>query len=313
MTTPPSAIAADVRSLDGLRAQAARDPKAAVREAAKAFETLFMQEVMKSMRSATLRSGLLDSDGEKLGTELFDQQMATRLAGMPGGLADVLARQLERQLGLAMSTPGSAGAPVQGPSGSPADAALRRLRPTLPAAPAPATAPAAAAGADAGATRPARNASEAFVQQHTEAARRVARSTGLPAEFMIGQAALESGWGRREIRHADGRTAHNLFGIKAGAGWRGPVAEVMTTEYVDGQPRKVMARFRAYASYEESFADYARLIGGNPRYAGVIANGGTVAGFAQNLQKAGYATDPAYADKLARVINTTLRLQRSLA
>lgn len=151
------------------------------------------------------------------------------------------------------------------------------------------------------------------MQQHTEAARRVARSTGLPAEFMIGQAALESGWGRREIRHPDGRTAHNLFGIKAGAGWRGPVAEVMTTEYVDGQPKRVMARFRAYASYEESFADYARLMRDNPRYAGVLANGGTVAGFAENLQRAGYATDPAYADKLARVINTTLRLQRSLA
>jgi flagellar protein FlgJ len=302
MPTPPSSIAGDIRSLDSLRAQAARDPKAAVREAAKAFETLFMQEVMKGMRSATLRSGLLDSDGEKLGTELLDQQMASRLAGMPGGLADMLARQLERQLGIATAAPGGAAA------GTPVSPVLRGLRPV------PAVGPAAAPGVDAaGAARPVRNASEAFVQQHTEAARRVERSTGLPAEFMIGQAALESGWGRREIRHPDGRTAHNLFGIKAGAGWRGPVAEVMTTEYVDGQPKRVMARFRAYASYEESFADYARLMRDNPRYAGVLANGGTVAGFAENLQRAGYATDPAYADKLARVINTTLRLQRSLA
>jgi flagellar protein FlgJ len=305
MPTPPSSIAGDIRSLDSLRAQAARDPKAAVREAAKAFETLFMQEVMKGMRSATLRSGMLDSEGEKLGTELLDQQMATRLAGMPGGLADMLARQLERQLGVATAAPGGAAAAG---GAAPASPVLRGLRP------APAAGPVAAPGVEAaGAGRLARNASEAFVQQHTEVARRVERSTGLPAEFMIGQAALESGWGRREIRHADGRTAHNLFGIKAGAGWRGPVAEVMTTEYVDGQAKRVMARFRAYASYEESFADYARLMRGNPRYAGVIANGGTVAGFAENLQKAGYATDPAYADKLARVINTTLRLQRSLA
>jgi flagellar protein FlgJ len=161
--------------------------------------------------------------------------------------------------------------------------------------------------------RPPQKAAAAFVQQHNEAARRVQEQTGLPAEFMIGQAALESGWGRREILHADGSTSHNLFGIKAGAGWRGPVAEVMTTEYVGGRPQKVTARFRAYASYEESFADYARLMQQNPRYAGVIANGSTVSGFAQSLQKAGYATDPAYAEKLTQVINTTLRLQRSLS
>ena len=130
---------------------------------------------------------------------------------------------------------------------------------------------------------------------------------------MISQAALETGWGRRDIRNADGSTSHNLFGIKAGASWKGPVAEVVTTEYIDGRAQKVTARFRAYSSYAESFADYARLMKTNSRYAPVIAHGGTAAGFAQNLQRAGYATDPAYADKLTRVINTTLRLQRSQA
>lgn len=282
MPLPTQSLAGDVRSLDALRTKAAGDPKGAVREAAKAFETLFMQEVLKSMRTATLRSGLLDSDTGQLGTEMLDQQMATRLSGMPGGLADMIARQLERQLGLAP--------------------------PTSPAQPAP------AAGID---TRvpvgPPQKAAAAFVQQHTETARRVQQHTGLPAEFMIGQAALESGWGRREILRADGSTSHNLFGIKATPGWKGPIAEVTTTEYVNGRPQKVTARFRAYSSYEESFADYARLMKDNPRYAGVIANGGTVAGFAQNLQRAGYATDPAYAEKLTRVINTTLRLQRSQA
>ena len=131
---------------------------------------------------------------------------------------------------------------------------------------------------------------------------------------MVAQAAHESGWGRREIKNADGSTSFNVFGIKAGAGWKGPVAEVTTTEYEGGVARKVTAKFRAYSSYEESFKDYARLMKDSPRYSQVMASASTgsatPAGFAQGLQRAGYATDPAYADKLTRVINTTLRLQR---
>jgi flagellar protein FlgJ len=127
---------------------------------------------------------------------------------------------------------------------------------------------------------------------------------------MVAQAAHESGWGRREIVHADGTPSHNLFGIKAGAGWNGPVAEVTTTEYIGGVARKVTAKFRAYASYAESFADYARLMTNSPRYA-AVGQADTPREFAQSLQRAGYATDPAYADKLTAVINTTLRLQRT--
>ena len=148
--------------------------------------------------------------------------------------------------------------------------------------------------------------------RHNDAAEAAERETGIPAAFILSQAAHESGWGRREIRNADGTSSHNVFGIKAGRGWTGRVAEVMTTEYVDGQPRKVMAKFRAYASPEEAFRDYAKLIKESPRYAKVVEQGGTAQGFAVNLQRAGYATDPAYADKLGRVINTTLRLQRTL-
>jgi len=153
-------------------------------------------------------------------------------------------------------------------------------------------------------------AAAAFVREHQAAAEAVAATSGIPAAFMVAQAAHESGWGRREIRHADGSPSHNLFGIKAGAGWSGPVAEVTTTEYVDGAPHKVTARFRAYASYAESFADYARLMQTSPRYQ-AVREADTAGEFAQGLQRAGYATDPRYAEKLTRVINTTLRLQRS--
>jgi flagellar protein FlgJ len=273
-----SALAGDARSIDALRAHAATDPKAAIKDAAKQFEALFMQQLMKSMREATLASGLAENEGTKLGTEMLDSQFALKMTGLPGGLADAIARQLERQ--------------------------------TASAAPVPAAAATAPAG---GAPIKLSSAQSDFVRQHAAAAQRAEAETGIPAVFLVAQAAHESGWGKREIRNVDGTSAHNLFGIKAGAGWKGPVAEVTTTEFDGGVARKVTARFRAYASTDEAFADYAKLMRTSTRYADVLAQARTPAGFAGALQRAGYATDPAYADKLTRTINSTLRLQRAAA
>ena len=139
------------------------------------------------------------------------------------------------------------------------------------------------------------------VWTHAEAA---SQATGIPAHFMIAQAALESGWGRHEIRHADNRPSFNLFGIKAGENWKGPVVETVTTEYINGVPQKMVEKFRAYNSYAEGFQDYANLLLNNPRYAAVLKNQDAAA-FAQGLQQAGYATDPMYADKLIRIINSS--------
>ena len=275
---PTAGLAGDAQSLAALRTRANADPKTAVREVAKQFEALFMQELMKSMRAATLSSGMLDNEGSKLGTDLLDQQFATQMTGLPGGLSGAIERQLQRQMGL---TPESTALPVANPLQS--ERAVRI---------------------------PDRSAA-GFVQQHTQAAQAAESATGIPAAFMIGQAAHESGWGRREIRHADGTPSHNLFGIKAGADWKGAVAETVTTEFVDGRAIKTVARFRAYASHAESFADYARLMKNSPRYQQVLAQAQDAGSFASGLQRAGYATDPAYADKLTRVINTTLRLQRA--
>jgi flagellar protein FlgJ len=283
-TARTESLASDARSIDALRNAAARDPKAAVKEAAKQFEAIFMQQLMKSMRDATLSSGMLDNAATKMGTEMLDTQFAAQMTGLPGGLADLIARQLERQMGVT-------------------------------AAPGAAAKPAAAAGAQAVQTGEAKITPQqaAFVNSHADAARAAQAATGIPAAFMIAQAAHESGWGQRDIRNADGSSSHNLFGIKAGAGWKGAVAEVTTTEYVDGQARKVTAKFRAYASADESFRDYAKLMKDSPRYARVLADAASANGFAQGLQRAGYATDPGYADKLTRVINTTLRVQRAVA
>jgi flagellar protein FlgJ len=143
---------------------------------------------------------------------------------------------------------------------------------------------------------------EAFVQRLLQHAQAASASTGIPARFMLGQAALETGWGKAEIRGADGQNSHNLFGIKAGASWKGQTVDIVTTEYVNGKPQKQVESFRAYDSYADSFRDYANLLRGNARYQNVIAQGQDAAGFAQGLQQAGYATDPNYAQKLMSVI-----------
>ncbi len=284
---PSTGLAADSRSLAALRSEAARDPKTAAKEAAKQFEAIFMQELLKSMRAASAQTGLFDNEASKLGTEMLDGQMAVAFAGRPGGLSELIARQLERQMGLAPG-PIPKGKPLAVNAGSAAELAAPARETRIPD-----------------------RAAAAFVRQHEGAARAAEQATGIPAAFMIAQAAHESGWGRREIRHADGSSANNLFGIKAGTGWRGPVAEVATTEYVDGQPQRMVQRFRAYASPAESFADYAALMKSQPRYQAVLDAGSDAKAFAGSLQRAGYATDPRYADKLNGVIQTTLRLQRT--
>ncbi|WP_418316577.1 flagellar assembly peptidoglycan hydrolase FlgJ [Piscinibacter sakaiensis] len=289
--TADLALAGDSRSTDALKAKAARNPKEAIKDAAKQFEALFMQELMKSMRKATLATGMLDNDASRMGTEMLDQQFATQMTGMPGGLAAAIARQLERQMG------GGTAQPTEPPNGKLAGSSDIATPEEIARA-------AAAAGTG---TKQAD-----FVSQHNDAAEAAEAATGIPASFMVAQAAHESGWGKREIRNADGSTSFNVFGIKAGGSWTGKTAEVMTTEYVNGRPRKQVASFRSYNSYEEAFKDYAKLMKNSPRYSQVVANASTAQGFAQGLQRAGYATDPAYAAKLTQVINTTLRLQRVL-
>ena len=285
--TTNAGLAIDTRSLDSIRSRGISDPKGAAREAARQFEALFMNEMVKSMRAATPSSGLFeDNAGTQLSTEMLDREYASKLTGMKNGLSEAILRQLERQMGL---SPGPI--PVTGSANNTPEALSDKPQPT----------------------RIPQSGAAGFVQQHSAAAAKAERDTGIPAAFMVSQAALETGWGRKEIRHADGAPSFNLFGIKAGGSWKGPVAEITTTEYVGGKAQKVTAKFRAYGSYAEGFNDYARLMKDSPRYAQVVARAETATGFAQGLQRAGYATDPAYAEKLGKVINTTLRLQRSLA
>ena len=281
-------LAVDSTSLDQLNHLAGRDSRAAVRETARQFEALFMRELLKSMREATDSSGLMGDESAGLGTQMLDEQWALKMTGLPRGLGEMIERQL-----LLQTQPGAAGA-----AAGAAPAAALALPPASAAVRGPVAQPSATQAA--------------FVSQHRQVAQQVERESGIPASFMIGKAAHETGWGRIPIRNADGSDSFNLFGIKATSGWRGRVTEITTTEYVNGAPQRMVQRFRAYDSPLEAFRDYARLIGRSPRYAEVMQNLHSPRAFAQEVQQAGFATDPRYAEKLERMINATVNVKRAL-
>lgn len=284
MAIAPGGGIFDAAGLERLKHSARENSPEAIKAAATQFEALFLDMVMKSMREAAPAEGLFDSEQGRMMQGMLDQRYAQALASRGIGLADVLARQMTPK-----------GMPAEGANAAaPANPAIpatpdTSAMPAIPAVPSPAAAhalPAASAG---------------FAERLAPHAEAASAATGLPAKFLLAQAALESGWGKREIRHADGSPSHNVFGIKAGRGWDGKVAEVMTTEYIDGVAHKRVEKFRAYDSYAEAFADHARLLSSSPRYREVVA-ASDANGFAEALQKAGYATDPAYARKLKGVL-----------
>ena len=310
-TTPVPSVF-DVNSLTTLKAQVKSDDPEALRAAAKQFEGLFLQMVLKSMRDAMPREGLFDNDQSRMYEGLLDQQLALSMSNKgTTGLAAIIEKQLLRKAdpavefeqGLSLN-PDNPGFPLDPETLGRLDAQTRKellkaYEVLGNAAPASGRSQSAAVAAYAGTqgTDPATD----FVARLRPHAVAAERDTGIPAHFMVAQAALETGWGKAEPRFADGRQSFNLFGIKAGKGWKGAAVEAGTVEYVDGQAQRQTERFRAYGSYAEAFTDYARLLTESPRYSTAAASRDG-AGFARALQSAGYATDPQYAAKLERII-----------
>lgn len=310
----------DVNGLTDLKRQVREKSPQGIKAAAQQFEALFLQMVLKSMRDAMPREGMFDSEQSRMYESLLDQQLTQVLStkGRGVGLAALIEKQLSQtkqdpqvledlpllaasppiplgvrnglplslsnhQTGLAESGVHQT-AEVQAPTVS----GSQRVAPTIWGS---------------GSSRSARE----FVNQIWPHAYEVSQTTGIPAHFMVAQAALETGWGKSEPHFADGRSSHNLFGIKAGKNWTGPVLEATTTEFVQGVEQKQLESFRAYSSYAEAFRDYAQLLTANPRYAAVLGSQ-DASRFARGLQQAGYATDPMYASKLERIIaGNTLR------
>jgi flagellar protein FlgJ len=258
--------------------------------------------VMKSMREATPQEGMFDSEQSKTFTSMLDQQLTQNLAKRGVGLADMMIKQMSRSMG-AMPESSAPGRSEQLAALAEAAQAAGAVLPNARTPDAGASLGGIDAIASAARSRPRAAHVEAFQAKLSGYAEQASRETGIPAKFMLGQAALESGWGKRQITGADGTPSNNLFGMKATPGWKGRTVEAVTTEYVNGVPTTRREKFRAYDSPAESFADYARMLRTNPRYEQVLAGSRDAAGFAHGLQRAGYATDPMYAAKLTRIIN----------
>ena len=303
-----SKLAFDTKGLGDLKQSAKAGSPESLKTAATQFEAMFINMMMKSMRDATPAEGLTDNQQTKVFTSMLDQQLSQNLAKRGVGLADVLTRQLASQAAGAQALAIGGDQNVNTTSAMPAPRDAGELLGTPGALLHPSEVPT-SAGLSSGVSASGRTQAahvRSFQDKLAAHADQAAAATGIPAKFMLGQAALESGWGKREIKNSDGSSSHNLFGIKAGAGWKGKVATAVTTEYVNGVPHTKMEKFRAYDSYADSFKDYAKLLTNNPRYDKVLASAKDAAGFAHGLQKAGYATDPMYAAKLTRIIKHNL-------
>ena len=305
MTTTPasstdlsSRIAADASSLNSLKQAARENTPESVKEAAKQFEALFVNMMLKSMRDATPKEGMFDSEHSRTFTGMLDQQLSQKIANRGLGLADMLAKQMQGGMNAGVSPESLNLESGATKSGEVDEFSVLRNMSRNATAVSKAGMNSAVAPAQAEVPQNAREFT-AQMQAHAEAA---SQDSGIPAHLMLGQAALESGWGKRQIIGSDGTASNNLFGIKAGPNWKGKTVDAVTTEYINGVPQKRIEKFRAYDTYADSFRDFANLMQSNPRYGQVLENTGNAAAYSQALQDAGYATDPNYASKLKRVI-----------
>jgi flagellar protein FlgJ len=297
MTSPinNASFFADPQALASLKQDAKTQDPTALKEAAKQFESLFTQMLLKSMREANKSFGgdsLFGSDQADFYQDMFDDQMALHLSKGKGlGLADMLIRQLAG--GVSATGVNSEQRTVNG--GAPIGASSGYgLQPTayepeqLPQPPASSPQPLSHSKAD-------------FVRKFLPHAEAAARELGVDAHALLAQAALETGWGRSLPHKVNGACSYNFFGIKATGRWSGDTVSVPTIEFEGGLPVRKAERFRAYGSPADSFRDYAALIRNNPRYEQALGCGNDVTSFATALQEGGYATDPNYAKKIVSV------------
>ena len=276
--------------LNGLAAlKNAPTSPAAIHAVSQQVEALFLQMMLKSMRDASAADGELDSNESSMYQDMFDKQVALTLSKRQ----DLgIARLFERQLG-GKTSPAAPAAPLTLPKTGPAAAQTH-----------------ADGHSAANQTSDATTAQHAaqFVSAVLPTIRRAAQSLGVNPLGLLAQAALETGWGKRMARTADGTPSLNMFGIKAGEGWNGARAVADTVEFSGGVATQRRTAFRAYGSIEESVSDFANLLSNSPRYRDAIAAGGNAQAYIHSIAKAGYATDPDYGNKLNQILNSsTLR------
>ena len=313
-------LALDANGLTSLKKTAKDNSPEAIKGVAKQFEAVFINMMLKSMREASPQDGPFNTEQNKLYTSMFDQQLSQKLASGKGiGLADVLVRQLSKgasapidptttdapisskalglnRSGVSLSAYNTAASANVNSKYAHSQPLLQRASEILSNVEGVGIEIASAVGSAV------KDTATSFANKMGSYARQASEASGLPANFMMGQAALETGWGKKEIKGADGTISHNLFGIKATASWTGKVVSAVTTEYINGEKQQRVEKFRAYDSYADSFKDFANMITNSPRYQNVVNNLSNPTNYAEAMAKAGYATDPDYAKKLASVI-----------
>ena len=312
----------DFNGLAKLKNQARKDSPEALKEVARQFEAIFLSNVLKGMREAKLADGIMDNDQSKFYNEMYDQQLAVHLSGKPGvGLADLIVKQLshdqpdneklenEDYLNRSVSTP-----KIISPYPSAVEKQVSNKVDSQ-------------VDTDTDGSQVIINAyihdssplnemteiplkddhtlsiqsAEDFVRQLHPYAEQAAKELGVEPRVILAQAALETGWGRSLIKHSNGSNSFNLFNIKADKAWLGKQAQVHTLEIEQGIAKKVNAGFRSYASFHESFQDYVDFIKSNPRYVDALKQAGNGERYLHELQQAGYATDPNYANKVMSI------------
>jgi flagellar protein FlgJ len=278
----PANTYTDVNGLAALK----RDPNSeeSIKAVAQQVEAMFLQMMLKSMRDASMGDGSTGTDSNEMSMyqDMFDKQIALTMSQHQDlGIAALLRRQTGGKAPPAGLKSGSAAVTSSTTAGSVLGVAEG------------------ATSAESDGPTPAE-----FVSQVMPAIERAASELGVDARGLLAQAALETGWGQRMPRLADGSPSHNLFGIKASDDWAGARATADTMEFANGVATPRRSAFRAYGSVDESIADFAKLLKNSPRYRDVIAAGGNTEAYVESIGKSGYATDPQYANKLNRILNS---------
>lgn len=278
----------DFQGLSRLQAEAKQDPAKALGKVARQFEALFIQMMLKSMREAKLADGMFNSDQMQTYMQMFDRQIALTLSNQRSlGVADMLVKQLSGAFAKAKT-------PAQGGTSTDRQAA-RQPSPTGVNAP---------DGTPGAGGQKGPGDIKSFVRTLWPYARKSAETLGVDPTVLLAQAGLETGWGKGTITFPDGRSSHNLFGIKADSSWRGATVASSTLEYKAGGLVKETAPFRAYGSIGESFSDYVNFLKSNPRYQEAVQQAGDPQAFVAGLQSAGYSTDPEYAGKVMAILGS---------
>lgn len=308
----------DIAGLDSLRAKAQKDDKAALKEVAQQFESIFVQMLMKSMRDANAgfeSDSPMNSQYTKFYEQMHDQQMSVNLSdkGMLG-LADLMMQQLSSETSkvtpasilrdnanlpdsieraMVLNRPVNSESQTGSRSGLLKQAASDPLHDILVGKQLP---------SEASISNMKFTDRHDFVAKLYPHAKKAAAALGTQAEVLIAQSALETGWGQKMVKRSDGDSSNNLFNIKADSRWKGNKAAVKTLEFEQGVAVQQKANFRVYDDIKQSFDDFVSFISEGSRYKEAIKKATQPNEFIQALQDAGYATDPEYANKVIRVM-----------